>query len=377
MSAFSAITNAVRAAARDAGFDLVGIAGVRDFAELEKYPDWIAAGRAGEMKYLEARDAAGQLKRASLTNVAPWARSVIVCAINYNTAQPYSTNCTDPERGWISRYAWSRKDYHDVVLSRLRRVETKLRSLIPSTRCLVPSNAKEEQGDSEALRELRTWCYVDTGPLVERVYAKYAGVGWIGKNTCILNQQLGSWLFLGVILTSLVLEPDLPAPDRCGTCTRCIEACPTDAFLGPYELDATRCISYLTIEKRGAIPDKLREGMGRHVFGCDICQDVCPWNRKAPATTMPDFQARDGLVNPALQELAEMELEEFRNTFRGSPIKRAKLSGLKRNALIAMGNSGQQEFIPPLNELIRDEDPVIAEAARWALRKLRHSDELE
>ncbi len=377
MSAFGAITNGVRAAARDAGFDLVGIAGVRDFPELEKYPDWIAAGRAGEMKYLEARDPEGRLKRASLRNAAPWARSVIVCAINYNTAQPYSTDSTDPERGWISRYAWSSNDYHDVVLSRLRSVETKLRNLVPSTQYSVPSSAKEEQGDSDALRELRTWCYVDTGPLVERVYAKYAGVGWIGKNTCILNQQLGSWLFLGVILTSLELEPDLPAPDRCGTCTRCIEACPTHAFLGPYELDATRCISYLTIEKRGSIPDELREGMGRHVFGCDICQDVCPWNRKAPTTETPEFQPREGLVNPALEWLAEMGAEGFRSKFRGSPIKRAKLSGLRRNALIAMGNGGQQKFIPTLNELIRDEDPVIAETAQWALKKLRRSNGLE
>ena len=211
----------------------------------------------------------GSLKRASLANVAPWARSVIVCAINYNTDHPYSTQVRDADRGWISRYAWSREDYHDAVLRRLKRVEAALRQAVPA----------------ELQEILTTRSYVDTGPVVERVYAKYSGVGWIGKNTCLINQKKGSWLFLGVILTSLELEPDLPAPDRCGTCTRCIDACPTDAILAPYQLDSNKCISYLTIEKRGSIPEDLRAGMGRHVFGCDICQDVCPWNRKAPVST--------------------------------------------------------------------------------------------
>jgi epoxyqueuosine reductase len=217
---------------------------------------------------------------------------------------------------------------------------------------------------------LQTRCYVDTGPLLERVYAKYAGVGWIGKNTCILNQKLGSWLFLGVILTSLELEPDLPAPDRCGTCTRCIDACPTDAFIAPYQLDSNKCISYLTIEKRGAIPEEMRQGMGRHVFGCDICQDVCPWNRKAPSTTAAEFQPREGLVNPALEWIAEMSAEEFREKSRGSPIRRTKRTGLRRNAMIAMGNSGDPRLIPALEKLAADDDPVVAESARWGLGQL-------
>ena len=217
---------------------------------------------------------------------------------------------------------------------------------------------------------LQTRCYVDTGPLVERVYAKYAGIGWIGKNTCIINQKLGSWLFLGVILTSLELVPDLPAPDRCGTCTRCIEACPTDALVAPYQLDSNRCISYLTIEKRGAIPEDLRAGMGHEVFGCDICQDVCPWNRKAPATAAAEFQPREGLVNPALEWLAEMTAEEFREKFRGSAVRRAKRGGLRRNAVIAMGNSGDQRFAPLLEKLKADEDPVVAESAEWAAKRL-------
>lgn len=218
---------------------------------------------------------------------------------------------------------------------------------------------------------LTTRCYVDTGPIVERVFAKYAGVGWVGKNTCIINQKKGSWLFLGVILTSLELAPDLPAPDRCGTCTRCIEACPTDAILAPYQLDSNKCISYLTIEKRGSIPEELRAGMGRHVFGCDICQDVCPWNHKAPATTVPEFEPRPGLMNPALAWLAEMSVEEFREVFRGSPIRRAKRTGLRRNAAIAMGNSGDPQFLPLLEELAADQDESVAESARWAMEQLR------
>src|SRR5437016_1069963 len=324
--------------------------------ELNYFPEWIAAGHAGEMKYMEARDEAGRLKRASLRHAVPWARSVVVCAINYNTAQPYSTEVNDSQRGWISRYAWG-EDYHDAVMAKLRVVEQQLH---------------QESGEQEA-PELQTRCYVDTGPLVERVYVKYAGVGWIGKNTCILNQKLGSWLFLGVILTSLELEPDVPAPDRCGTCTRCIDACPTDALIAPYQLDANRCIAYLTIEKRGAIPEDIREGIGRHVFGCDICQDVCPWNRKAPVTSAPEFQAREGLVNPALDWLAEMTAEEFREKFRGSPVRRTKYSGLRRNAAIAIGNSGDVRFLPLLHRLSEDEDPVVAESARWAKEKLERS----
>jgi epoxyqueuosine reductase len=357
----------IKQCARDAGFDLCGIAPVRKFAELQVFPAWIADGKHGEMKYMEARDEAGELKRASLARVAPWARSVIVCAINYNTAHPYSTQTVDAGRGWISRYAWAREDYHDAVRRRLLKVEDELRGL-PDTTGNWPLGTGNLQ--------LRS--YVDTGPLIERLYAKYAGVGWIGKNTCIINQQLGSWLFLGVVLTSLDLAhdgltADLPAPDRCGSCTRCITACPTQAIVAPGELDARLCISYLTIEKRGEIPDNLRSGMGRHVFGCDICQDVCPWNRKAPATSAAEFEAREGLVNPALDWLAEMQQEEFRVVFRGSPVRRTKLSGLRRNAVIAMGNSAEKKFVPTLKKLCEDPDPVVAEHARWAVETLEQT----
>jgi epoxyqueuosine reductase len=362
---FPDLPTRIKRCARDAGFDLCGIAPVRDFDELHVFPPWIADGKHGEMKYMEARDEAGELKRAALARVAPWARSVVVCAINYNTAHPYSTQGQkeDENRGWISRYAWAREDYHDAVLRRLQQIENELRGLLDTT-------GNWPLGTRNSL-QLRS--YVDTGPLIERVYAKYAGVGWIGKNTCIINQQLGSWLFLGVILTSLELMADLPAPDRCGTCTRCITACPTQAIVAPGVLDARLCISYLTIEKRGEIPDQLRSGMGRHVFGCDICQDVCPWNRKAPATSAEEFEAREGLVNPALDWLAEMRQEEFRAVFRGSPVRRATLSGLRRNAVIAMGNSGDKKFVPTLKKLCEDSDTVVAEHARWAAATLEQS----
>lgn len=343
----------VKTSARESGFDLSGIAPVADFPELARFPQWIADGRAGEMKYLESRNESGEFRRAAaLNSIFPWARSVIVCAANYNTAHPYSTRAQNPGHGWISRYAWSREDYHDSLRRRLRQVESTLKQ-----HC--------------APKPIETRCYVDTGPIVERVYAKYAGIGWQGKNTCIINQRVGSWLFLGVIITSLEMPADLPAPDRCGTCTRCLDACPTNAFTAPHQLDSNKCIAYLTIEKRGAIPEEFREQLGRHVFGCDICQDVCPWNRKAPATDKAEFQPREGLVNPALAWLAEIGEEEFREKFRGSPIKRAKRSGLRRNALIAIGNSGDESLLAVAERACDDSDPAIADAGKWAFRRLQ------
>jgi len=346
----SSLSALVKRSAADAGFDLAGISPVREFRELDYFPEWIANGHAGEMRYLESRDESGELKRASLNRVAPWARSVIVCALNYHTGEPYSIMPAEPSQGWISRYAWFNGDYHDFVMKRLRRVESKLLESAP---------------------EIRSRCYVDTGPIVERIYAKYAGVGWIGKNTCLINQKLGSWFFLGVILTSMELAPDLPASDRCGTCTRCLDACPTNAFTAPHQMDASRCIAYLTIEKRGEVPLEFRDRMGRQVFGCDICQDVCPWNRKAPLNNTPEFQTRQELVNPALDWLATISEEEFRQTFRGSPVTRAKRQGLRRNAVLSMANSGEERFLPVLEGLAADKDPVVAEHARWAMEALR------
>jgi epoxyqueuosine reductase len=353
------LSAATKQAAQVAGFDLAGIAPVReeDFPEIEAFEEWIASGKAGEMAYMEKRTEAGELKRSSAKHSAPWVKSVVVCAINYNTAHPYSVDLHDPAKGWISRYAWGAMDYHDALMPRLREVESAIKRLA------------SEQGI-----EIETRCYVDTGPLLERVYAKYAGIGWIGKNTCLINQKIGSWMFLGVILTSLELRSDEPAPDRCGSCTRCIDACPTAAIVSPGKLDARRCIAYLTIEKRGRIAEEFRSGIGHHVFGCDICQDVCPWNRKAaPATPLPEFQSRPNLFHPDLQALAEMNEEQYRQAFRGSPIKRAKFAGLKRNVAIAMGNSGNPEFLPVLEEMSASPDETVAEHARWAMEKLRSS----
>ncbi|MGA2371264.1 MAG: tRNA epoxyqueuosine(34) reductase QueG [Candidatus Korobacteraceae bacterium] len=354
MTAISNLKSELKRLALEAGFDLAGVAGVADTPEHRFFPAWIADGRGGGMKYLEARNEAGELKRASLANAAPWTRSVVVCALNYNSDQPYSTHAGAPTQGWISRYAWSRRDYHDVVLQKLRVLETGL--IVLCEHCKIPPP--------------RTWCYVDTGPVIERIFAKYAGIGWIGKNTCVLNERIGSWLFLGVMLTSLQLTPDLPPPDRCGSCTRCLDACPTNAFPLPYQLDATRCISYLTIELRGSIPEELRPGIGRQVFGCDICQDVCPWNREAPITNTPELEARPELVNPDLEWLAKLSVEEFREIFRGSPVKRARFNGLRRNVAIAMANSGDERFLATLEQLSNDEDAVVVEHARWGLERL-------
>jgi epoxyqueuosine reductase len=345
--------------ALDFGFDLAGIAGVGGHHELDSFRAWLEAGHHGEMGYLAATNESGKLKREHLANVAPWARSVVVCAVNYNSKAPYSTHAGSTRDGWIARYAWSEVDYHDVVLERLRKVEEAIATFA------------KDQGEPA----FRSWCYVDTGPVVERVFAKYAGIGWIGKNTCILNEKIGSWLFLGVILTNLGLQPDLPAADRCGSCTRCLDACPTHAFMGPHQLDATKCISYLTIEKRGDIAEEMRGEMGRHVFGCDICQDVCPWNRRVPAVALPGLLPKPERINPALDWLAEMDVEKFREVFRKSPVKRTKFSRFKRNVAIAIGNSGDHTLLASAKKLADDDDPIVAEYGRWALKRLR--DHLE
>jgi epoxyqueuosine reductase len=352
------IAEAAKRAAADAGFDLAGVAPVRteDLPELSAFIEWVDAGRAGEMKYLETRTETGDLRRVSATHAAPWVRSMVVCALNYSADRPYSVEASDPERGWISRYAWGSKDYHDALLPRLRQVEAAIKRLAAERNVAVETRS-----------------YIDTGPILERVYAKYAGIGWFGKNTCIIHQKMGSWLFLGVILTSLELPADTAAPDRCGSCTRCIDACPTQAIIAPGKLDARLCIAYLTIEKRGTVPEELRPAMGHHIFGCDICQDVCPWNNKtgnAPPTSLPEFQPQEQLYHPELRWLARMDEETYRRVFRGSPIKRAKYAGLRRNVAIAMGNSGNQEFMADLQELAKDDDPVVAEHAEWAIKKL-------
>jgi epoxyqueuosine reductase len=353
--------------AADAGFSAAGIAAVpepgsaEDVSDRQSFAEWIEQGNAGEMEYLKRRNDAGELIRSSLRVAVPWVRSVIVCITNYNPAQPLSIDPAPEGAGWVARYAWTGQDcgdglipsdYHKVLLKRLERLDAALK---------------------DSLGPFESKCYVDTGPLVERIYARYAGLGWTGKNTCILNQKLGSWLFLGVILTSLEVPDDqraLLAADRCGSCTRCLDACPTGALTGPRQMDASLCISYLTIEKRGPVPLELREGIGRQIFGCDICQDVCPWNRKAPIAADSELQPRPELVNPALDWLAELDQADFGRLFFGSPIKRAKFEGLRRNVAIAMGNSGLRRFLPRLKEWAQGEDSVLAETAAWAIERI-------
>ncbi|HUZ95590.1 MAG TPA: tRNA epoxyqueuosine(34) reductase QueG [Edaphobacter sp.] len=358
----------IQAEAVEGGFDTAGVAPVYGAeseagrVDAERFAGWVEAGRAGEMEYLKRRNEQGVLLRSGVEVAMPWARSVVVCAVNYNGDEPLSIVPAEEGTGWIARYAWSGRtgeegklapsDYHDEMLVRLRRVEAAL----------------HERYACE------TKCYVDTGPLVERAAAAKAGVGWIGKNACVLNQGLGSWLLLGVIVTSLEVaegEELQIAADRCGSCTRCIDACPTDALVRPREMDASRCIAYLTIEKKGAIAEELREAMGRQVFGCDICQDVCPWNRKAPVAAREGMLTRREMVNPALEWLAGMDAAEFRRWFKGSPLERTRKKRLHRNVAIAMGNSGEARFVPQLEAWSTGEDEVLAESARWALGRIR------
>lgn len=362
------LRQSVQALALQVGFDCSGIvafadetAGV-DALEAERFSAWIEEGRAGEMEYLKRRDAAGVLLRSEVRIAMPWARSALICALNYNTTTLHSLDHALDSQGWIARYAWTGReqadssigstDYHGELLVRLRRLESLLQQ---QTSC-------------------ETRCYVDTGPIVERALAARAGIGWIGKNTCVINQQLGSWLLLGVIVTSLPVESsalDLPAADRCGSCTRCIEACPTDALIAPRQMDASRCIAYLTIEKKGSIPTDLRSQMGRQVFGCDICQDVCPWNRRAPIAVKEGMQARTELINPHLATLAQMDASEFRRLFKGSPVERTRRKRLLRNVAVAMGNSGDEQFVPRLQEWSESEDEILAETATWAMKRIR------
>ncbi len=340
----------LREQAIDAGFDTAGIASVDPTSgdiDAQRFADWIDQGRAGEMDYLKRRDDNGTLLRSAVQVAVPWARSVIVCALNYNAAAPLSIDPAPSNTGWIARYAWSGHanpgnpadltptDYHNQLLTRLRAIES----------------AIQQRFSSESIE---TRCYVDTGPLVERAAAARAGVGWIGKNTCVINQQLGSWLLLGVVITSIpIAEGEVLsiAPDRCGSCTRCIDACPTDALVAPHQMDASRCIAYLTIEKKESIPADLRAPIGRQVFGCDICQDVCPWNRKSSTRNganhkKDDMLPRPQLINPALDWLASMDSAEFNRWFKGSPIERTRRKRMQRNVAIAMGNSGDPCFLP-------------------------------
>jgi epoxyqueuosine reductase len=398
------LTLRLKQKALEIGFDLAGVAPVGVWQDLEFARKWVEQGRGGEMHYLQ------NPKRHDPRLVLPSAQSVLCVGLVYNTPFPYSKEADSastfvgtkppPEisaerqfpRAWISRYAWG-KDYHQIMRAKLEKLRKAIGDLEPG---------------------VETHVYVDTGPIVERAFARYSGIGWTGKNTCLINPAKGSWFFLGVVLTSLAIEPDLPAPDRCGSCTRCLEACPTGALTDLYVMDASRCIAYLNIELKGSIPEMYREQIGSNLFGCDICQDVCPWNRSqlsavssqnpqkgfgrtgAATTALAEFQPmeitlsapsdagdtessgkadplsgrRFSLFNPPLDGLAQVSEEDFRLAFAHSPIKRPKYRGWLRNLCVVMGNSGDRRFIPKLERLSRHEDPIVREHAAWALAQL-------
>ena len=334
--------------AREAGFEIAGIVAAAPLADFARFQQWVNAGYAGAMSYLTDRRAG---LRSDVRKLLPAAQSVICVGQLYNGPEPYSTAFDEDERGWIARYAWG-DDYHGVLRAGLQQLARSMEQ------CFGAFEWK---------------ACVDTAPLLERSLARDAGLGWIGKNTCLINQHRGSWFFLGELITSLPLaaNEEMPA-DRCGTCTRCIDACPTRAIIpaleGRYQIDSRLCISYLTIELRGPVPDELRGLTAHHIFGCDICQDVCPWNRAAEVTSRKAYTPR--AFAPSLERMAALTETEFREMFQSSPVERARYHGFLRNVTMAMGNSGSPKMIQPLRKLAASEDPLIREHAAWGLAKL-------
>ncbi len=359
-------SDAIKQKARELGFDLCGIAPAESFPELGFLREWLDRGYAGEMAYLE-RSAD---RRADVRQVVPGARTVIVTGTLYNTDRPYSTTLGSdpnhhggltpagqqrgltPDTALIARYAWG-DDYHDVLKARLDALLAWMRTV------------SSEPFDARA--------YVDTGPVQERVFAQYAGLGWIGKNTCLINRELGSWLFLSEIICTLGLDVDTEGLEQCGSCTRCLEACPTGALVEAGVLDSTRCLSYLTIELRTGIPEEQRPSLGAHVYGCDICQEVCPYNQAPPRSGDAAWQPRPALDLPRLVDLWRRPDSELRRAVKGSAMTRAKLTGLRRNLAVAIGNSGDAEAIAALAEDTADrpsaEDEMVLEHIRWAVTR--------
>jgi epoxyqueuosine reductase len=340
----------VKRLARECGFELAGVSAPDPLEDFGRFQSWRLEGMAGEMNYLT--DHRGDM-RSNPRRLLASVQSIVCVGKLYNTPHPPSSELSgqDPgaeeARAWISRYAWG-EDYHDVMRAGLERLRDRI---------------------AEAHGEAFEWkICVDTAPLLERSYARQAGLGWIGKNTCLINQERGSWFFLGELLLSIPLAPDMPPPDRCGTCRRCIDACPTDALIigeNGTALDARLCIAYLTIEKRGNIPEELAGKISNHVFGCDICQDVCPWNARAPHTTEPSFQP--SVFAPTLPSLAALTEEEFRAGFRHSPLWRTKYGGFLRNVAFAIGNTGGRETRSALERLSTHENDTVRAAAIQAL----------
>lgn len=337
------LTDAVKAAARQVGFDLVGIAPAISPAGFPKLQEWLRAGFAGEMKYMPRREAAYEHPRYVSASV----RSVVMLGINYRTEEPVPPPAN---AGRVARYAWGTADYHDLLRDKLKELANELHRQHPGC---------------------TTRGVVDTAPLLERDFARLAGLGWFGKNTMLINKQAGSWLLLAALLTDLdLIEDAAHSTSHCGTCTRCLEVCPTDAFAGPHVLDARKCISYLTIELKGPIPTELRTGIGEWMFGCDLCQDVCPWNTKAPTSSAAPFQPQPDL-NPAdCIAILEMTREQFDARFAKTPLERPGYEGLRRNAAIVLGNRGDQASVAPLIKAMNDESAVIRGTAAWSLSEL-------
>ena len=339
-----ALANKIKSAAQRVGFALAGISPVTTAPREQSFADWLRKGLGGEMGYLNRTE---ELRRDP-KKLVPWARSVISVGMNYFT--PYERPKTaGGTRGWISRYAWG-DDYHDVVREKLDRLLEEIRAMY----------AGPVEGRA----------FVDSGPVLERGLAGVAGVGWIGKNTQLISPKKGSWFFLGELFLDIELAYDRPIRDRCGQCELCLDACPTGAFIGPYILDSRRCISYLTIELKGAIPRHLRALVGNHIFGCDICQEVCPYNAKAEPTGESAFAPREGLYAPELIPLLSLSEEEFRRRFKGSPLLRAKRRGFLRNVAVALGNLKAPEAVPALAGALTDNEPLVRAHAAWALGEI-------
>jgi epoxyqueuosine reductase len=342
----------VKALALALGFDLAGVARAEPSPETEFLRDWLARGYAGEMEYLARRVE----ERVDPRRVLPGAQSVIAVGLVYDPGAPPQAV---PNRGRVARYAGG-EDYHEVMLEKLCALEAGLEALVG--------------------RPVATRAYVDTGPVQERVFAAHAGLGWIGKNTCLIHPRLGSYLFLAVVLTDLALEPDAREPDHCGSCRACLDACPTQAFPEPGVLDATRCIAYTTIEARGPIPEPLREGHADRVFGCDLCQEVCPWNERPRRAVPLDPQGLRGRlaprpewVAPTLAWILGLDEDAWRAAVRGTALRRARYRGLLRNALVAAGNRGDASLLPLVRRHAESGDALLAEHANWAIERIEKS----
>lgn len=342
----SRLTQKIHTRSKELGFELVGISPAKESETIELYRKWIESGYAGKMGYLEKHLPLKEDPRTLLKET----KSVISLAMNYYTVDPSKDLSEDPSRGQISRYAWG-DDYHDVIRDRLQQLVDYIKTMAES--------------------ELQSRVFVDSGPILEREYAQKAGLGWIGKNTNLINWKTGSWYFLAEILISFELDyNNQPVRGSCGTCTKCIEACPTDAILEPNVLDSRLCISYLTIELKDSIPMELRPQIGNLIFGCDICQEVCPWNNKAVPTSEPAFHPRNDNLTPELLSLMDITQSDFSKKYKGSPIKRTKWKGFIRNVIVAIGNWGSPTAVPALKKALINDEPMIRGHAAWALGQI-------